>query len=321
MQYANVIFIDKDKKIITSMNILWVKDNKKGHLKQVKALLDEIKKILNVNISEFEIEKKILKKSIPSSIVKSSDLVIGAGHSVYPYLLKSKKKNPNIKSVAILSPSYFKKKFDLICAPFHDMHKLNKHKHVLYFDGSLASRSNKKCHEEIGMIAIGGKNKYFKFDKKNLIKQIQYIITLYPNKNWYIFNSRRTPKNFLEEIQKELEFISKKITYVDHHNDSYRFDEYIEKSSIKIITPDSMSMIYESLSAHGETVLFSLFPKKESKFLPIINNLKEMNSIGYIDQVYMDDMNTYKTNLIKQKNFDKQDQTSELAKKIINYFK
>ena len=46
-----------------------------------------------------------------------------------------------------------------------------------------------------------------------------------------------------------------------------------------------------------------------------------MNSIGYIDQVYIDDMNTYKTNLIKQKNFDKQDQTSELAKKIINYFK
>jgi mitochondrial fission protein ELM1 len=302
------------------MNILWIKDNKKGHLKQVKALLDEIKKILNVNISEFEIEKKILKKSIPSSIVQSTHLVIGAGHSVYPYLLKSKKKNPDIKSVAILSPTYFKKRFDLICAPFHDMHKLNKHKHVLYFDGSLALKSNKKSDDKIGMIAIGGKNKYFKFDKENLIKQIQYIITLYPNKYWYIFNSRRTPKNFLSEIHEQLEFISKKITYVDHRDDSYKFDEYIEKSSIKIITPDSMSMIYESLSTNGETILFSLFPKKESKFLPIINNLKEMNSIGYIDQTFIDDINIYKTNLIKQKNFDKQDQTNELAKKIINYF-
>ena len=87
------------------------------------------------------------------------------------------------------------------------------------------------------MIAIGGKNKYFKFDKKNLIKQIQYIITLYPNKTG-IYLIQEELKNFLEEIQKELEFISKKITYVDHHNDSYRFDEYIEKSSIKIITPD-----------------------------------------------------------------------------------
>jgi len=302
------------------MNILWIKDNKKGHLKQVKALLDEIKKILNVNISEFEIEKKILKMNVPPSIIKSCDLVIGAGHSVYPYLLKSKKKNPNIKSIAILSPTYFKKRFDLICAPFHDMHKLNKHKNVLYFDGSLASKSNKKCDEEIGMIAIGGKNKYFKFDKENLIKQIQYIITLYPNKSWYIFNSRRTPKNFLSEISKQLEFISKKITYVDHNDDSYRFDEYIEKSSIKIITPDSMSMIYESLSTNGETILFSLFPKKESKFLPIINNLKEMKSIGYIDQTYINGKNIYKTNLIKQNNFNKQDQTNELAKKIVNYF-
>ena len=302
------------------MNILWIKDNKKGHLKQVKALLDEINKISNVNISEFEIEKKIFNNRIPSSIIKSNDLVIGAGHSVYPYLLKSKKKNPNIKSVAILSPSYFKKKFDLICAPFHDMHKLNKYKHVLYFDGSLASSSNKRCDNEIGLIAIGGKNKYFEFDKKNLIKQIQYIVTLYPNKTWYIFNSRRTPNNFLNEIRNKLEFINKKIIYVDHKDNLYSFDEFIEISAIKVITPDSMNMIYESLSTYGETILFSLFPKKESKFLPVINNLKEMGSIGYIDQRYVDDMNIYKTNLIKQKVFDNCNQTHELAKKIINYF-
>ena len=44
------------------MNILWVKDNKKGHLKQVKALLEEFKKIKSVNISEFQIDKKFLIK-------------------------------------------------------------------------------------------------------------------------------------------------------------------------------------------------------------------------------------------------------------------
>ena len=302
------------------MNILWVKDNKKGHLKQVKALLEEFKKIKSVNISEFQIDKKFFNKIIPSSKTEFADIVIGAGHDVYPYLLNSKKKNPNIKSIAILSPSYFKKKFDLICAPFHDMHKLNKYKHVLYFDGSLASVSTKKCNDEIGMMAIGGKNKYFEFDKHNLIKQIQYMITLYPNKDWYIFNSRRTPKDFLNQIKDQLEFISKKVIYVEHNDTSYNFDEFIEMSSIKVITPDSMSMIYESISTSGETILFSLFPKNENKFLPIINNLKEMSSVGYIDQTYIDDLSIYKTNLIKQKRFDSLDQTHELAKKIINYF-
>ena len=156
------------------MNILWVKDNKQGHLKQVRALLEEIKKLINIKISELDIDSKLFKKSISPSLIESKNLVIGAGHTVYPYLLKSKKINPDIKSIAILSPTYFKKKFDLICAPFHDMHKLNKLDNVLYFDGSLATRSDKSFDDEIAMMAIGGKNKYFEFDKTNLINQIQY---------------------------------------------------------------------------------------------------------------------------------------------------
>ena len=49
------------------------------------------------------------------------------------------------------------------------------------------------------------------------------------------------------------------------------------------------------------------------------NNLKEMNSIGYIDQSYLTDINIYKTNLVKQKNFNTKNQTEDLAKKIINH--
>ena len=45
-----------------------------------------------------------------------------------------------------------------------------------------------------------------------------------------------------------------------------------------------------------------------------------MKSIGYIDQTYINGKNIYKTNLIKQNNFNKQDQTNDLAKKIVNYF-
>ena len=75
------------------MNILWVKDNKQGHLKQVKALLEEIKKLININISELDIDNKLIKKRISPSLIESKNLVIGAGHTVYPYLLKSKKIN------------------------------------------------------------------------------------------------------------------------------------------------------------------------------------------------------------------------------------
>ena len=87
------------------MNILWIKDNKQGHLKQVRALLEEIKKLININIFELDIDNKLFKKRISPSLIESTNLVIGAGHTVYHYLLKSKKINPDIKSIAILSPT------------------------------------------------------------------------------------------------------------------------------------------------------------------------------------------------------------------------
>ena len=55
------------------------------------------------------------------------------------------------------------------------------------------------------------------------------------------------------------------------------------------------------LCLQKERLFFSPYFKKDHKFLPIMCHLKEMNSIGYIDQSYLTDINIYKTNLVKQK--------------------
>ena len=44
------------------MNILWIKDGKKGHEKQVKALLDELSKTININIYEEKYHASSLKR-------------------------------------------------------------------------------------------------------------------------------------------------------------------------------------------------------------------------------------------------------------------
>ena len=41
------------------MNILWLKDKKIGHEKQVKALLDELSKSREINIIENEVDYTI----------------------------------------------------------------------------------------------------------------------------------------------------------------------------------------------------------------------------------------------------------------------
>ena len=46
------------------MNILWIKDGKKGHEKQVSVLLEELSKNININIYEEEFTLSKLKKAL-----------------------------------------------------------------------------------------------------------------------------------------------------------------------------------------------------------------------------------------------------------------
>ena len=70
------------------MNVLWIKDNNIGHEKQVKVLLDELLKNHN-----FDIEERSVKGSLPfcrhiNKVNKNYyDIIIGAGHKTYPFLL------------------------------------------------------------------------------------------------------------------------------------------------------------------------------------------------------------------------------------------
>ena len=44
------------------MNILWIKDGKKGHEKQVKVLLEELSKTISINIYEENYQINSIKK-------------------------------------------------------------------------------------------------------------------------------------------------------------------------------------------------------------------------------------------------------------------
>jgi hypothetical protein len=74
------------------MNILWIKDNNMGHEKQVKVLLDELSKNNALNIDERAIKGSLpLFKYIDEVSKRYYDVIIGAGHKTYPFLVNIKK--------------------------------------------------------------------------------------------------------------------------------------------------------------------------------------------------------------------------------------
>ena len=72
--------------------------------------------------------------------------------------------------------------------------------------------------------------------------------------------------------------VNKKIILSDKN-----FNEVLNKASIKIITQDSVNMVYESLSTRGSTVLFNMKYFRKNKVINQMNELLSNKQVGYIE--------------------------------------
>jgi len=284
------------------MNILWISDGKKGHEKQVEILLNEVSKTENIIIKK---EIVVINKfsqlldlvTYSASLLLGGlflntgkflkydedniDIIIGAGSSIHLRMLLIKNylsnKGNSIKVVSILTPSLYRRKFDIICSPTHDSEKLLVTKKVIFFEGCLAKVSTNELEENIGFIGIGGTNRHFVFDQDAIIMQIEFLIGLYQQKKWFLFTSRRTPNEMIDKI-KNIALTNKNLIISDDN-----YDEIIEKASIKVVTQDSINMIYESLSTKGQTLLFNMKYIKINKIVNQINILLSNKRVGYFE--------------------------------------
>jgi mitochondrial fission protein ELM1 len=247
------------------MNVYWFQDSKIGHLKQVQALLDQLKKetelsITTINHSNQESFSEIFSNK---DQINGPTILIGAGHDVYSKILRAKKYlqkfiSKDIFSIAVLRPSYKLNSFDLIIAPEHDFKKRRLPKNIILFQGALAATSQNSIDESKAIIAIGGPSKHYKFDEEILMKQLQYIISVHPKHEFKIYNSRRTPDSLNIKLKDELNNFSN-AKFIDlNSTESDTFQDSLNISSLKFVTPDSSNLVFEALSSMGQTYLIQI---------------------------------------------------------------
>jgi mitochondrial fission protein ELM1 len=247
------------------MNVYWFQDSKTGHLKQVQALLDQLKKetelsITTINHSNQESFSEIFSNK---DQINGPTILIGAGHDVYSKILRAKKYlqkfiSKDIFSIAVLRPSYKLNSFDLIIAPEHDFKKRRLPKNIILFQGALAATSQNSIDESKAIIAIGGPSKHYKFDEEILMKQLQYIISVHPKHEFKIYNSRRTPDSLNIKLKDELNNFSNAKLIDLNSTESDTFQDSLNISSLKFVTPDSSNLVFEALSSMGQTYLIQI---------------------------------------------------------------
>ena len=283
------------------MEIWWYKDNKIGHTKQVSVLIDELKKEFDVSLKEIKCKKSMLldvfnlcSAFIVKDAHKKPDILIGAGHSTYLKILADKVKygGKKTKSIAIMKPSFLRSWFDLICAPEHDYDKSIEN-NTYTFKGSLATVIDEPPDNDLGLIAIGGVNNHYEFLNDEIYKQIEFIINLHQKDKWFIYNSRRTDRDLSIKLSALADNSS--IEFIDVDNKSApKLSSVMSRASSKFVTPDSVNLVFESLSTQGSTYLLHLIKKRNHKITKLMSNLILTRDVGYVESKNMtENLQTY----------------------------
>ena len=295
-----------------------------GMISQVEGLA----KALDIDYIHQEVELNKFTKFLPPKITPVSnlffknfkipefDLIISCGRkSVIPSIYLKKKSKKKIINIHIQDPKVSLKNFDYIIVPEHDgiegknvitskgaIHYLTSDeikKNSNYLTGML----NKE--KEYLLLILGGPNKYYDYNEKNLLdifKKIQKL-TLKNDLQAIIIPSLRTPQNIIDLAHKffgEQNLIIKNV-------DKKAYLSGLAIAKFIIVTCDSTSMISES-ALTGKPIYIAEIPSKKDdyRFRQFRDLFKKLNIIKNLD----DNLETWKYEIL--------DETSKIAKLLKN---
>ena len=233
--------------------------------------------------------------------------IIGAGRKTIPYMkyLKSKLRD-DVFTIFLQNPKIKTSNFDFVWAPLHDEIKGANTFSTLLSPGRvsqdlLTKELNKWSNkfsvlpEPFLTILIGGKTKAFSFNKKECFSILE-TISRSIKEGWtpLISTSRRTPQFLKEEIKNIVK--NSPHYFYDNYGDNPYY-AFLGVSNIAIVTPDSVNMISEAITANQSTYIFDLEcrSKRINKFLTQLekgNFVKKIN--GKINEFHFEKSNATK---------------------------
>jgi len=199
-------------------------------------------------------------------------LIISCGRkSVIPSILL-KKKNPKIFTIHIQDPKVSFKNFDAIIAPEHDNlngdNVYSSKGAIHYITESEIEKAKpyllKKVNsQKVVSLILGGPNKYYKFDKDQLLQIFNMIKSNFVSEGYkvIVIPSMRTPKASIELAEKEMSSCGHIVNSVDKqaYLSAYALANYV------VVTCDSTSMISEAATS-GKPIFVAHMKAKRNNY-------------------------------------------------------
>ncbi|MBV1872880.1 MAG: mitochondrial fission ELM1 family protein [Gammaproteobacteria bacterium] len=237
-------------------------DGKPGHEKQSQGLIQGLQACTSLNISTIPLRGSLLQRlkegrRACSTFSKEAlpQLLIGAGHSTHLPLLMAQRQYGG-HSIILMKPSLPSLFFDFVLMPKHD--QPHQHPNIIPTEGALAPAKVGRKQSNKGIILIGGPDKRNIWDNSKIKQQVQAICKAQTGIQWQLSNSRRTPEDFLKE---GLNISNLKVIEWQNTPANWLIDQLAE-ASYCWVSQDSVSMLYEALSAQCAVGVLELTRKK-----------------------------------------------------------
>ncbi len=264
------------------LRVLLITDGKPGHLNQLKGLLAQLQAHCDVHAEWLDLHAQpmstwaLWKQARQSAPV---DIVIGAGHRTHKAVLLLGR---HAFTCLLMKPSLPISWFDACVIPRHDQPRHSEA--ILVTDGVLNTVRPKPADRPVsgqGLLLIGGASKHYAFDSESIQTQIEAILAQ-SSGHWVLTDSRRTPADFLAQLEQRLAQagLSSAIRLYPHQETEPDWlpTQYQQADAIWV-TPDSVSMVYESLTSGNPVGLFDLSPQKSSRIASGISALIEQHQV------------------------------------------
>lgn len=233
--------------------ILWrFSDGKAGHDNQSRGLAEALARLQPVErvtlnpLPPLTALSGFLRGYLPIwNQQPAPDLLIGAGHRTHLSMLAARRARGG-KAVVLMRPSLPLRLFDLCLIPEHDAPPPRSNVRVTR--GALNRvLPSTTLQIDQGLLLIGGPSAHFSWNDAAICQQIAAIAAADPAVAWTLTTSRRTPPSFLEALTG---ISSSGLTIVPVTQTGPEWlPAQLARAGQVWVTADSVSMIYEALTA------------------------------------------------------------------------
>ena len=269
------------------MHIVYVSDGKAGHRSQAVGLYKAMQRLSkqDVTFQEVSIEqlpffslfKAVLTHQL--DIFESvPDYIFGVGSHTQLRVLLLGKVYPEAKTIILMKPNFPFGWFNHVIIPAHDA--VPEQGNVILSQGALNPIVNENRHQKNRiLITLGGSSKRHQWNGQKVLQAIQQIIEHNEHAEIVLTTSRRTPKEFFQHLQFQPYIQQIKVFPVEKTPQGWIFEE-MQKAEAVWVTEDSVSMIYEALTAGCKVGVIKIDRLKEDRITLSVDQIIQANLVS-----------------------------------------